>query len=140
MENSDRVIEEIQQIKAQYKTEVAGVRKAWPRAIKDRVLKLASDGVRLREVADRTGISYHTLASWTAKAEFEKFHSLPVVRKSTNSAIRKNVATVTVTKSSKSGVVSKIATVTIKTPDGFVIRLGSARDAVTLLKSLGQGR
>ena len=136
MENTNRLIEEIQQIKVQYKAEVAGGRKQWPRAIRDRVLQLSSAGVRMREISERTGISYHTLASWTAS----DFHSLPVVRESTNPTARKKVATVTVAKSSKSRVVSKIATVTVKTPEGFVIRLGSARDAVALLKALGRGR
>ena len=141
MENPsiERLVQEIQQIKIQYKNEVSGGRKQWPRAIRERVMQMLGHGSALREVSERTGISYHTIASWTAAAHRCKFHQLPVVGKSKKVERVKKIVTVTVAKKSKSEPRSKIATVTVKTPDGYLIRLDSAHDAIFILRQLRGG-
>lgn len=134
MEQVERLVEEIQQIKAQYRAEVAGHRKQWPRAIRERVMSMVNGGLKMRDIAERTGISYHTIASWREQKK-SKFHQLPVVTSKLPKAIStvaKNSAIVTVTKNS--------TTVTVKTPDGFVVQVRDLGDAVFLIARLRRGR
>ncbi len=134
MSEAERIISEVLQIKSQYQAEVAGSRKQWPRAIKDRVRELATGhDLSLREISEGTGISYYTIANWTQKDRASKFHQVAVV-----ASKPKRIATVTVARNLKSPK-PEIATVTVKTPDGFLIRVGSARDAGLLLKTLRRG-
>ena len=133
MSEVEQLIEEIQQITAQYKREVDGQRKQWPRAIKERVLRLKNLGMKFKEIESRTGVSYHTIASWSAP---KKFHQLPVVleRKTRN-----EVATVAVAKNPEVAH-KKIVTVMVTTPDGFVVKLQSIRHTIDLLKGLKEKR
>lgn len=136
----EQLIEEIEQIQVQYKREVGGRRKQWPRSIKERVLRLSSAGLKFREIEDRTGISYHTVASWSAPKQKPKFHQLPVVSKLPRELATKEIATVTVAKDPKSAALKKHATVTVTTPEGFVLGLFTILDAVMVLKLLRGGR
>lgn len=134
MEQIERLTEEIRQIKIQYKAEVAGGRKQWPKAIKDRVLELRRLGLRLKELADRTEISYHTIAQWTSEAGPRgKFREIAVVASDTKKSREREIATVTVPRKPKAVPREKIATVTVSTPDGFVIWVCSTTDAVSVI-------
>ena len=66
MENQSAILfDEIRQLIEQYKAEVPGRRHAWPVSIKTRVLDLCNvEGMRLNEVATRTGLPYHTVLNW----------------------------------------------------------------------------
>lgn len=141
MEQIDRLTEEIRQIKIQYKAEVEGHRKQWPKAIKERVLELRSMGLRLKNLADRTGISYHTIAQWTSEtgAPRGKFREIAVVTNDARKLTERKIATVTVPRKSKVAPRGKIATVTIRTPDGFVVRVCSASEAISVVRSLRRG-
>lgn len=55
MNEVEQLVEEIKQIQVQYKREVGGRRKQWPRSIKERVLRLSSAGLKFREIEGRTG-------------------------------------------------------------------------------------
>ena len=55
--DTDLLIDEIHQIKAQYEQQVTGKRKQWPKAIKERVMALVSTGMGPQAIAKRTGVS-----------------------------------------------------------------------------------
>ncbi|NJM09638.1 MAG: hypothetical protein HC883_01680 [Bdellovibrionaceae bacterium] len=140
MEHIERLTEEIRQIKIQYKAEVTGGRKQWPKAIKDRVLELRSLGLRLKDMSDRTGVSYHTIAQWTSEVgPRRKFRELAVVANDTRKPTERKIATVMVPRKEKSQPAVKITTVTVRTPDGFVIRVCSATEAASVIGLLRQG-
>lgn len=138
MESAEKIIEEIRQIKAQYKAEVNGGRKQWPRAIKSRIMNLCELGFRPRSIADQTGVSYHTISVWRAQQYRKgKFHQLPVFVESTNKMTRKKFASVTVTKKSNSlEANAKVVTVTVTTPEGFVLKTESVESAVQIVLHL----
>jgi transposase-like protein len=120
MEETNKLIEEIQQIKIQYRSEVDGIRKQWPKAIKTRIIRLCGLGLRSQQIAERTGISFHTVSAWKSKYK-SKFHQLTVRSAKTKSLISKTPATVTVAKSKESLVSTKSVTVTVTTPGGYKI-------------------
>ena len=65
----DAIFEELVQICSQYKEEVPGRRRAWPKAIKERVLQLRKLGVSGAKIADRIAITYRTTISWQPRTE-----------------------------------------------------------------------
>jgi uncharacterized HAD superfamily protein len=133
--NTDRLIDEIQQIKAQFEAEVTGKRKQWPKAIKDRVLALLASEMKLQAVAKRTGISHHTIAYWCSQ-EREPFQEVSVVE-APPKALTVTKKPVTVTVSEKPATVKKSkAPLKIKTPDGFLIEARDAKDALKILRGL----
>jgi hypothetical protein len=69
MSEVDTLFDELAQLVGQYKTEVPGGRKAWPRSIKARAQKLASLGVSAAKIARRANVSYYTVYSWGKAAE-----------------------------------------------------------------------
>ena len=142
MEAAEKLFEEIRQIKVQYKAEVSGGRKQWPRAIKSRVMQLSDMGVRMRRIAEQTGVSYHTVSAWRSQqAGKNKFHQLPVVVETRNKPGRPKNATVTVTKKSKIlDQKQKLVTVTVTTPEGFVVQIDSLEAAVEMILQLKQVR
>lgn len=142
MEAAEKIFEEIRQIKIQYKAEVSGGRKQWPRAIKSRVMQLSDMGVRMRMIAEQTGVSYHTVSAWRAQLGGKnKFHQLPVVVESTNKLGRPKNATVMVTKKSKIlGQKQKLVIVTVTTPEGFVVQIDSVEAAAQMILQLIQVR
>ena len=80
VDQATQLIEEIQQIKAQYMAEVGKGRRVWPRSIKDRVTKLDELGVAVKSVAQQSGISYETLILWryNRRHGIGKFHEVTV--------------------------------------------------------------
>jgi len=139
MKSTDQIIEEIRQIKDQYESQVTGKHKQWPRAIKERVIALTEAGVRSRLVADRTGISYHTVVSWNQISKKNSFRELTIVdtSKKVATATRKS-ATVTVAKKS-SPITDTKKVVTVKTPDGFLIHAHSVADVLQIIRACRRG-
>lgn len=137
MESTENLLEEIRQIKNQYKAEVTGHSKQWPLAIKKRILKLSDSGMRVKTIAEHTGISYHTIAVWkTRHSGKQSFHNLPVVAEAKLKPGPKKLVTVADTKKRKSIVIEKSATVTVTTPEGFIIQLDSPATAAKFIMQL----
>lgn len=67
----EKLLGELAQLQGQYKSEVPGARKAWPRSIKERVAKVAELGVSSAEIARQTKIPYYTIHGW-AKSQSRK--------------------------------------------------------------------
>ncbi len=97
MENKIQVLfEEIKQIHAQYVDEVGpGDRKAWPRAIKSRVLELDRMINSTKRTAEVCGLSVDTIYQWRAEVKKANFKQLSVV--------------------------SRFITVTVTTPKGYKV-------------------
>lgn len=64
MNRRNELLEEILQITSQYKDEVPGKRKAWPKAIKERVRELNELGMNVKAICERAGQPYYTVLSW----------------------------------------------------------------------------
>ena len=60
---------ELEQICEQYKEQVPGRRRAWPKAVKERIEELARLGVNGYEVSKRVPVPYMTIVSWRSKAK-----------------------------------------------------------------------
>lgn len=121
MEKSDELIEQILQIKSQYESQVSGKHKQWPRVIKDRIVSLFHSGMKIHAIAERTGISPHTVASWTAKMNRKSFREIKV------SVAAKAVAP---TPQKFNG------TVTIVSPSGYRIEGIDSADVAALLQKI----
>ncbi|MBK7889878.1 MAG: hypothetical protein IPJ84_08355 [Bdellovibrionales bacterium] len=137
MNETEKLFDEILQIRSQYKAEVDGTHKQWPKAIRERAMRLQGLGVSRKALSQRTGISYHTLAYWSmARKQSAGFHQLAVGPSLLPTA---DAATATVTKHQNADRRKVFATVTVTTPDGSHFRFASARDALLVLKGLKRG-
>ncbi len=128
-DESQQVLDELQQLINQYRQEVPGGRHAWPESIKSRVVKLNALGVNLNEVAERCSISYFTIRNWIPEPERRRrlrknrtehtqapAHFAPVaIRKS------RSIATVTMTADRQLPIPKpiQVATVTVTLPGGI---------------------
>ena len=126
MENQIQIlIDEIKQIRSQYVDEVGpGGGKAWPKAIKNRVLELDRLVNSTKETADACGLSVDTIYAWRSEAKKANFKQLSIVNKKS--------VTVTDTKSQKAAKISDSSssvTVTVTTPKGFKIE-GLSQDLI----------
>ena len=120
MEERQQLLQEIIEISAQYRSEVPGRRKTWPKAIRQRVLSLKDLGLSFKAISDQTGIPYYTVLNWRSQAG--KF---------------KQVATVTVpTPILKSLPTSVAAKVTVTTPQGYRIEGLGLSDLILFLEKL----
>lgn len=128
MNRRGELIEEIRQITSQYKDEVPGKRRAWPKAIKDRVRELNEIGMSMSAIGRELGLSYYTLHKWrkSKKRLSGEFHQLPMVvdreaaRLVPQVRTAKKTATVAVT-GAKAKSKPTNQTVTVTTPEGFRI-------------------
>lgn len=133
MSETNKIIEEIKQIKEQYQAEVGSERKAWPNAIKDRVSKLYALGMNGKAISVAIDISYYSVLEWRpeglpdsrGRKAASHFHSLPVVKKT-------KIGTVTIPTLSPD---HKVEMVTVTTPDGYQICLPEHK-AVSFLSQL----
>jgi transposase len=133
MESTDKLIEQIRNIKDQYEAQVTGRHKQWPLAIKERIKALADTGIKVRVIAEQTGISYHTISSWVHGPYKKPFREIAVVDTSRRPVtVAKKSTTVTVTKK-PSTVTNTKKVVTVKTPDGFLINAYSISDVVQII-------
>ena len=67
-ESQSTILNELVQLRSQYKAEVPGVRQAWPESVKSRIRLLLDDGMTAAEVSRQTGIPYYTLNSWLRRS------------------------------------------------------------------------
>lgn len=138
--NAANIIEEIRQIKVQYKAEVSGRGRAWPKAIKVRAMRLSDLGMRAPDIAEKTGISFHTVTAWKTAHLKKSFHQLPVVYEAAVKLNRKPAVAVTATKPKKSiERINRVVTVTVTTPDGFAIQVESPEAAAAIISQLRKG-
>ena len=132
----ESIVVEIQSLRVQWEAEVGQGRRAWPKAIKERVLGLTlNSGKGAREISALTGISYETINQW--KHQFKKgamkapgFHQL-VVESSNKSA------TVTVAEPPPMQPLQSTGKIRVKTPKGYVFEGLSYGEFLELIKSLG---
>jgi hypothetical protein len=100
-EEKTRLLEEIQQIKAQYEAEVKRSRSPWPEALKKRAARLHGLGLRGKEIAERTGLPYYTLLTWLPRCrdrgKVVRAHEALASGEFTAIAINENPKTATVT-------------------------------------------
>ena len=152
MNSQDQIVEQIRQIKNQYEAQVTGKHKQWPRAIKERVVALAEMDLSLSSIAEQTGISYHTIASWTAKPNRSKFREITVAPPTKAlPAPERRTKSLTVTVTGKRPVgrpPTKLArveknrntrngTVTIKTPGGYLVEGLDSEGLAEFFKRIG---
>jgi transposase len=133
MNSNEQIIEEILQIKQQYQAQVSGAHKQWPKVIKERVQLLVEGGMKLRALAERTGISYHTISSWNYGKDKKPFKEIAVsgppkmksnlIKKSTPATVAKKSVTVTDTKKA----------LTVKTPEGLLLSLSSVEEIILIV-------
>lgn len=124
METRAELIRDITQIAQQFKAEIPGGRRPWPKAVKDRALALVKDGMSLTEIAAATGFAYQTVHGWTrdrrTRGKFRELKALPAPEESAVMAIpptSENSPT-----SRKGGdKAAKSTKVTIITPNGYRI-------------------
>ena len=65
----EQLFSEIRQIIEQYKAEVHGRRRAWPKSVRDRVVSLSRLGMKNQVIAKETGLSMNTVYSWLTRSE-----------------------------------------------------------------------
>ena len=113
MEETQQLVSEVQQIIHQYKSEVTGKRKQWPRAVKERVKKLWEHGMSSHKISQLVDIPYVTLNSWekTLKGQFK-----PVKVKSAEPVNPDLTAKALTARPSTA------EPLTVKTPNGFEIK------------------
>ena len=121
MEEQEQLFSEIRQVIHQYKQEVTGKHKPWPKAVKDRVRRLRELGVSIPEISRQIGLSYATLKFWesSGKGNFKALTVKPL----------------TVKRASKMN--STVDTLTVKTADGLEVH-GLSLDQVKYLLHRGQ--
>lgn len=123
------LVEEIKQIREQYEAEV-GVRRrrAWPRAIKERVVRLCELTGSIKDAAELADISKDSVYAWRSKSKVRAFNQLDVVEK----------RPVTVTDTSRQFLDQlPSVTVTVTTPRGFLIEGLPPAMAVEFLIKIG---
>ena len=133
--NTEEVLVQICQIKEKYESQVTGPHKRWPRAIKERVAELYRSGMKVRTISERSGISYHTVSSWTARISVSKFKQLTVQANSKRlpapQTLRRPVGRPkTIVHNGRNG------SVTMKTPDGIIVEGLNLEDVAVLLLRL----
>lgn len=135
METTEAVlIDEISQMTTQYRAEVTGHRKEWPRSIRERVEKLGELGLKPKQIAEKTPIPYETVLQWRYERnkflKLQAFHSLPVVQR--------DDATVTVASNGDTKLAAEpFSKVTVTTPSGYRIE-GPASGVVKIVRALGR--
>jgi hypothetical protein len=128
-ERQQILLDEIKQISQQYQQQVPGRRKAWPNAIKQRVIALKDLGLSFKAISEQTGLPYFTVLGWReTRGTFRQVSpSQEIV-----------TATVTVpTCPLIPATVIPTATVTVATPEGYRIEGLSISQLIELLRGMG---
>lgn len=87
-------------------------------------------GLKMKAIAEKTGIPYHTIISWRQEQMREGiFHAVAISETSSK------VATVTV----PTVACDPVGTVTVATPDGYRIEATNYQSVVHLIQSLRRG-
>ena len=131
-EDTNQMFSELSQLREQWQSEVGRGRRAWPKAIKTRVLRLVDLKVPRREIAAKSGVPYETINLWQHKRN-KSSNNLPVVQKKDfhDISVENEIATVTVT-DFKSQII-------LKTPKGYKISGLTQDSLLAVLKKLGRG-
>lgn len=75
------IFQQLNQICDQYKREIPGRRRAWPKSIKDRIFALQRAGVNAHQIAKQVPVPYMTIVSWnTSEKRRGSFLPVRVVR------------------------------------------------------------
>lgn len=138
MDEIEALFSEIVQMRVQYVAEVGSGRRKWPRSIRERVLRLVDLGLRMKQIAARSGVPYETVCQWKYQRDHrpDVFHALPVVAASPHKKVITNVGTVT---APANKIVASETPVAVRTPDGYWIKALSAESAVLVIRSLRGG-
>ena len=129
----------------QYVDEVGSGRRAWPRAIKDRVSNLERLGVPAKAVAVETGISYETIITWRYQRRksggANSFHELQVRPQSERLPDISKSVTVTEPKNEIPPTIipARALSLRLTTPSGYVIDGLDENAAVLMIRLLGRG-
>ncbi len=120
---------EIRQIRAQYEAEVgANRRRVWPRAIKDRVMKLCELVGSVKGAAELVGISTDSVYAWRSKSKAEGFKQLTIAKSRSVSVTDTDARPI-------QG--AAVVTVTVTTPDGYLIEGLPAAMVIDVLTACG---
>jgi hypothetical protein len=101
----EELYSEIEQMLSQYREEVPGRRRAWPKSIQNAVRELHRLGLNWSEISKQTKIPYHTVLQWRVSKPKASFNELKIIPSPSHSKILSsksvpvNVGTVTVTTS-----------------------------------------
>jgi hypothetical protein len=68
MTRRDELLQDIREMTAQYRAEIPGGRKAWPKSIREKVLELSRLGMKASAIAEATGLTYFTVHGWKKRA------------------------------------------------------------------------
>jgi hypothetical protein len=119
MTRQEALLKDVREMTAQWRLEVPGGRKAWPKSIRDRVLELSRLGMGSTAIAKATGLTYFTIHAW--KKRKPDFKALAI----------KSPATVTVPVGAKPA-----ATVTVTTAKGLKFEGITFEQALIVAKEL----
>ena len=129
---------ELEQICEQYKEQVPGRRRAWPRAVKDRIGELQRLGISGHQISKRVPIPYMTIASWRRDKPESGSAFLPVkiVEQPTLAPARATTVTVEKRERGRPPIqkVSIATTVTVVAPNGLRIEGLPVDAALRLLR------
>jgi transposase-like protein len=136
------ILSQICQIKAQYNIEVPGSRRRWPKSVRERVVRLRELKLTIKEIADQTGISAHSIVHWGNGRKFSKIAARP----EKDLGHFKAVQVIDVPSSAVPQLAEpqyfaqsgdhKSATVTVTLPHGISLEGASAQFVVQLLRCL----
>lgn len=137
IEEIERIISEINQMRVQWKKEV-GDRKgvAWPKSIKDKVIDLLEAGVSRKNIASDCKIPYDTVGLWSfrkRRKDFNKLTSFHEIKVNENAT--KELVTVTKTNSISNNLSHNL--IKIKTPKGYEFSGLSQVEFFELIRCLG---
>ena len=128
---SIQILNELVELCGQYKVEIPGRRRAWPKSIKERIFNLQALGVKPSEITKRTGISKQTIYVWNSqqKKKGENFLPVKIVSESPTVTVRENP------NECHEGAIVRDArpTVTVITPSGFRIEGLNKHDLILFL-------
>jgi hypothetical protein len=127
------IFDELSQLCSQYRAEVPGGRRAWPRSVKERIFELRKMGLSYIEISKKSGIPASSIYAWSATKKGSSFVPVKVVKS-------KRDLTVRVRKPIESPEIAASPTVTVVTPSGFRIeglKLGDVPDLFLNLERRG---
>lgn len=124
--SKEELCSEVEQMLSQYRQEVPGRRRAWPKSIQNAVRELHGLGLNWSEISKQTKIPYYTVLQWRISKPKASFNELKIIP----SPNRPNLL------SSKSVSVN-VGTVTVTTSNGVCIEGLAFESLLLLLPRLG---
>lgn len=130
VDRAERLISEIRRLRTRHMTASEG--RHWPEVIKERVAELEALGLSAKELAARTGLSYHTIVFWRdarRKTLQKGFHEVRVKRSDRSRQSESEMVTAA----------SETRALHLKTPAGFVIGGLDENGVCALIQRLSDG-